>query len=108
MGWVQPLQRVWLGLLNHPTAKSGIPNRGGSRTTSFSRSRLDLPVPVRWLFEVSEFRGHGQERARGPLFRLTRLRTAREPRDLRLEIPIYGDTEWASSTIRPAIDGVAS
>ena len=39
---------------------------------------------------------------------MTRLRTAREPRDLRLEIPIYGATEWASSTIRPAIAGVAS
>ena len=62
----------------------------------------------RWLFEVSEFRGYGQEWARGPLFRLTRLRTAREPRDLRLEIPIYGDTEWASSAIRSAIAGVAS
>ena len=39
---------------------------------------------------------------------MTRLRTAREPRDLRLEIPIYGATEWASSAIRPAIAGVAS
>ena len=111
MGRVQPLQTVWLGFLNHPTAKSGIPNRGAGEAgppASLGAASTCRRVPVRWLFEVSEFRGYGQEWARGPLFRLTRLRTAREPRDLRLEIPIYGATEWASSAIRPAIAGVAS
>ena len=50
MGWVQPLQRVWLGLLNQPTAKSGIHSRGGSRSTSFSWSRLDAGF---WPVEVA-------------------------------------------------------
>ena len=53
-------------------------------------------------------RGYGQEWARRPLFRLSRQRSAREPRHLRVKVPLYGATEWASSTIRPAIAGVAS
>ena len=61
-----------------------------------------------WLFEVSENRGYREEWARRPFFWLSRQRSAQEPRHLHSKVPIYGATEWASSTIRPAIAGVAS
>ena len=66
--------------------------------------RRGLLALGRWLFDVSEMRGYGQERARRPLFRLSRQHSPREPRHLQLKISLYGATEWASSTIRPAID----
>ena len=66
--------------------------------------RQRLPGEGRWLFDVSGMRGHGQKGGGRALFWLSRQHSARNPPLLRVKISLYTAMEWASSTIRPAID----